>query len=156
MRTSTKRKIFESSTLPALTYGTQTWATTETHNLKLVRTQIAMEHSNRTMSQVYVDVASARLRHAVWCCAPKNLIVKLLVPSKEAAQHMMSKGFQNGISQFEKKIRQSSQVSFHSFCNLKKVCKKFFFHVDAITSAAYAERLLPHAKLQCIAFCHGA
>ncbi len=63
---------------------------------------------------------------------PKNLISKLSVPSKEAAWHMMSKGFQNGISQFEKKIRQSSPVLFHSFCNLKKVCKKFFFHVDVI------------------------
>ncbi len=53
----------------------------------------------------------------------------------------MSKGFQNGISQFGKKIRPSSPISFHSFGNLKKVCKKFFFHVDAITLAAYAEQV---------------
>ncbi len=39
----------------------------------------------------------------------------------------MSKGFQNGITQFEKKIRPSSPISLHSFGNLKKVCKKFFF-----------------------------
>ncbi len=76
----------------------------------------------------------------------KNLIGKLSVPSKEAAWHLMSKGFQNVISQFEKKIRLSSPISFHSFCNLMKVCKKFFFHVDAIALAAYAEQLLPRSK----------
>ncbi len=91
------------------------------------------------MPQVYVDVASAELRHAVRCCAPKNLIGKLSLPSKEAARHMMSKGFQNGISHSEKKIKPSSPISFHSFGNLKKVCKNFFFHVDAIALAAYAE-----------------
>ncbi len=58
----------------------------------------------------------------------------------------MSKGFQNGISQFEKKIRPSSPISFYSFGNLKKVCEKFFFHVDVITLVAYAEQLLPRGK----------
>ncbi len=58
---------------------------------------------------------------------PKNSIGKLSVPLKEAARHIMSKGFQNGISQFEKKIRQSSPVLFHSFYNLKKVYKKIIF-----------------------------
>ncbi len=58
----------------------------------------------------------------------------------------MNKGFQNGISQFEKKIRPSSPISFHSFGNLKMVCKKFFFHEDVIALAAYAEQLLPHGK----------
>ncbi len=77
---------------------------------------------------------------------PKNLIGKLSVPSKEATRHMMSKGFQNGISQFEKKIRPSSPISFRSFGNLKKVCKKLFFHADAITLAVYAEQLLPRGK----------
>ncbi len=77
---------------------------------------------------------------AAW---PKNSIGKLLVPSKEAVvRHMMNKGFQNGISQFEKKITPSSPISVHSFGNLKKVCKKFFFHVDIIALAAYAEQLL--------------
>ncbi len=57
----------------------------------------------------------------------------------------MSKEFQNGISQFEKKIRPSSPISFHTFGNLK-VCKKFFFHVDAIALAAYAEQLLLRGK----------
>ncbi len=33
-----------------------------------------------------------------------------------------------------------------SFCNLKKVCKKLFFYVDAIALATYAEQLLPHGK----------
>ncbi len=90
---------------------------------------------------------------AAW---PKNLIGKLSVPSKEAARHMMSKGFQNGISQFEKKIRPSSPISFHSFCNLKKVCKKLFFHVDAIALAAYAEQLLPRGKAAvCCILLHG-
>ncbi len=42
-----------------------------------------------------------------------------------------------------KKIKPSSPISFHSFGNLKKVCKKFFFHADAIAMAAYAEQLLP-------------
>ncbi len=68
---------------------------------------------------------------------PKNSIGKLLVPSKEVAWHMMSKGFQNGISQFEKKIRPSSPI---------KVCKKLFFHVNAIALAAYAEQFLPCGK----------
>ncbi len=57
----------------------------------------------------------------------------------------MSNGFQNGISQSEKKIRPNSPISFRSFGNLK-VCKKFFFHVDAIALAAYAEQLLPRGK----------
>ncbi len=87
---------------------------------------------------------------------PKNSIGKLSVPSKEAAWHMMSKGFQNGISRFEKIIRQSSPVLFHSFCNLKKVCKKFFFHVDAIALVAYAEQLLPRSKAAvCCILPHG-
>ncbi len=59
---------------------------------------------------------------------------------------MISKGFQNGISQFEKKIRQSSPVSFHRFCNLKMVCKNILFHVDKIVLVAYAEQLLPRGK----------
>ncbi len=87
---------------------------------------------------------------------PKNSLGKLSVPLKEAAQHMMSKGFQSGISQFEKKIRQSSPISFHGFYNLKKVCKKIFFHVDAIALAAYAEQLLPRSKAAvCCILPHG-
>ncbi len=74
---------------------------------------------------------------AAW---PKNSLGTLSVPSKEATRHMMTKGFQNGISQFEKKIRSSSPILFHSFGNLKKVCKKFFFRVDAIALAEYAEQ----------------
>ncbi len=77
---------------------------------------------------------------------PKNLIGKLSVPSKEAAWHMMGKGFQSGVSQFEKKIIPSSPISFHSFGDLKKVCKRFFFHVEAIALAAYTEQLLPRDK----------
>ncbi len=64
----------------------------------------------------------------------------------EAVRHMMNKGFQNCISQFEKKITPSSPISFHSFGNLKKVWKKFFFHVDMIAIVAYAEQLLPRDK----------
>ncbi len=100
--------------------------------------------------------ARQKLRHATsicGCCVgmpfdatqPKNSIGKLSVPSKEAVRHMISKGFQNGISQFEKKIRPSSPISFHSFGN-PKVCKKFFFHADAIALATYAEQLLPRGK----------
>ncbi len=66
---------------------------------------------------------------------PKNSISKLSVPSKEAAWHMMSKGFQNGISQFEKKIRTSSPISFHSFGNLKKV-----YCIGSICRATFATR----------------
>ncbi len=58
----------------------------------------------------------------------------------------MNKGFQNGISQFGKKIRPSSPILFHSFGNLKKVCKKLFFHVDVIALEAYAKQLLPRGK----------
>ncbi len=69
---------------------------------------------------------------------------------------MMSKGFQNGISQFEKKIRPSSTISVHCFGNLKKVCKKFFFHVGAIALAAYVEQLLPRGKAAvCCILPHG-
>ncbi len=90
---------------------------------------------------------------AAW---PKNSIGKLSVPSKEAARHMMRKGFQNGISQFEKEIRPSSPISFLSFGNLKKVCKKFFFLVDTIALAAYAEQLLPRGKAAvCCILPHG-
>ncbi len=66
-----------------------------------------------------------------------------------AVRHMMSKGFQNYISQLEKKTRCSSLVLFHTFCNL---CKKFFFNVDEIKLAAYAEQLLPRSKaaMSCI------
>ncbi len=69
---------------------------------------------------------------------PKNLIGKLSVPSKEAARQMMSKGFQNGINQFEKKIRPSSLILFHTFCNLKKVCKKLFYRIGGICRATFA------------------
>ncbi len=92
---------------------------------------------------------------AAW---PENSIGKLSVPSKEAARHMMSKGFQNGINQFEKKsdkVHQFRPVSFHSFCNLK-VCKKLFFRVDAIALAAYAEHFLPRGKAAvCCILPHG-
>ncbi len=67
----------------------------------------------------------------------------------------MNKGFQNGISQFEKKITPSSPISVHSFGNLEKVCKKLFFHVDMVALVAYAEQLLPHSKAAvcCILLC---
>ncbi len=69
---------------------------------------------------------------------------------------MMNKGFHNGISQFEKKITPSLPISFHSFGNLKKVCKKFFFHVDMIALAAYAGQLLPRGKaVVCCILPHG-
>ncbi len=87
---------------------------------------------------------------------PKNSIRKLSVPSKEAAQHMMNKGFQNGISQFEKKITPSWPISLNSFGNLEKVCAKFFFHVNVIALAAYAEQLLPYGKATvCCILTHG-
>ncbi len=85
-----------------------------------------------------------------------NSIGKLSVPLKEATRHMMSKRFQNGISHSEKKTKPSSTISFHSFGNLKKVCKKFFFHMDAIALAAYAEQLLPRSKAAvCCILQHG-
>ncbi len=76
---------------------------------------------------------------------PRNSIGKLSVPSKEAVRYMMSKGFQNGISQFGKKVRPSSPISFHSFGNLKKVCKKIFFlcgrdRIGGICRATFAVR----------------
>ncbi len=90
------------------------------------------------------------------CGTAKNSIGKVSVPSKEAARHMMSKGFQNSISQLEQKTRPSSPISFHSFGNLKKVCKKLFFHVNAIALAAYAEQLLPRGKAAvCCILPHG-
>ncbi len=85
---------------------------------------------------------------------PKNSIGKLLVLSKEAARHRMSTAFQNGISQFEKKIRQSSTVSFHNFCNPKKVCKKLFFHADAIALAACGKAAVCCILLRGIVWTH--
>ncbi len=41
MTMKVKKKILESCTLPVLTYGSQTWATTEAQNLKLSRTETA-------------------------------------------------------------------------------------------------------------------
>ncbi len=87
---------------------------------------------------------------------PKNSICKLSIPLKEAARHMMNKGFQNGISQFEKKIRQSSPVSFHNFCNLKKACKKLFFMWMRSHWRHTPSNFCHAAKLQCVAFCRTA
>ncbi len=44
--------------------------------------------------------------------------------------------------------KKSDQIcrSRSSFSNLKKVCKKFFFHADAIALPAYTEQLLPRGK----------
>lgn len=38
-----KKKIWEACTVPVLLYGSQTWATTESRNMKLARTLLAME-----------------------------------------------------------------------------------------------------------------
>ncbi len=89
---------------------------------------------------------AARLRAKFAPCCKYMWMLRWLICGMKAVWHMMSKRFQNGISQFEKKIRPSSPILFHSFCNLKKVCKKFFFHVDEIALAAYAEQLLPRGK----------
>ncbi len=66
---------------------------------------------------------------------------KCLSHQRFATRRTMSKGFQNNISQLEKKIRRSLLISFHSFCNLKYSLQKFFFNVDAIKLAAYDEQL---------------
>ncbi len=97
-----------------------------------VRPHYAAQHTAAKCGKA----ARQKLRHATsicGCCVgmpfdaawPKNSIGKLSVPSKEATWHLMNKGFQNGISQFEKEITPSSPISFHSFGNLKKVCKKY-------------------------------
>ncbi len=103
---------------------------------------------SRTMPQVCVDVASARL--AVACCLMLHGL-KIWSANCRSYQRkprgiwwVRSKGFQNGISQFEKKKR-SSPVSFYSFCNLKKVCKKIMFswgrvHIGGICQATFATR----------------
>ncbi len=85
-------------------------------------------------------------------CGMKIQATKCWSHQTFAVWHMMSKRFQNYISQLEKKIRQSSLISFHSFCNL---CKKLFFNTDAIKQAAYAEQHLPHSKaaMYCILPC---
>ncbi len=59
------------------------------------------------------------------------------------------------LHQLEKKVRWSSLVSFHSFCNPKYGLQKNFFNVDAIKLAAYAEQLLPRGKaaMCCILGC---
>ncbi len=59
-----------------------------------------------------------KIRTKIRTCTDKSIRVGTL---------MMSKRFQNGISQEKKKIRQSSLVSFHSFCNLKYSLQKIFF-----------------------------
>ncbi len=90
--------------------------------------------------------------YAMW---PKNSIGKLSVPSKEAVWHMMSKGFQNGISQLQKIITPSSPISFDSFCNLK-VCKNFFFMRTQSHRWRMPTNFCCATKLQCVAFCHTA
>ncbi len=67
--------------------------------------------------------ARQKLRHATSICGrcvgmpfdaaqPENSIGKLSGPSKEAARQLMNKGFQNGISQFEKKSHQVRRSRF--------------------------------------------
>ncbi len=102
-----------------------------------------------------------KLRHDTSICgrcvglaaACRSMLRGLKIRSANCRSHQKKprgiwwiRGFQNGISQFEKKITPSLPISFHNFGNLKKVCKKFFFHVDAIALAAYAKQLLPHGK----------
>ncbi len=72
--------------------------------------------------------------NAVWLrqgfcmpCGMKIRSAKCQFHQRFAVWHMMSKGFQNGISQLEKKIRRSSLVSVHSFCNLKYNLQKILF-----------------------------
>ncbi len=67
--------------------------------------------------------------------------------------HMMSKGFQNYISQLKKKIRGSSLISFYSFCNL---CKKLFLMWMRLNRRHMLSNFCHAAKLQCVAFCHAA
>ncbi len=91
-----------------------------------------------------VDVSATRLRKGF--CMPCNMKIrsaKCRSHQRFAVRHIMSKGFQNYISLLEKKIRQSSLVSFRSFCNC---CKKIFFNVNASKLAAYAKQLLLHSK----------
>ncbi len=72
---------------------------------------VRLRSKSYAMPQVYVDIVLARWGMPFDATRPKNSISKLSVPSKEAARHMMNKRFQNGISQFEKKIRPSSPIS---------------------------------------------
>ncbi len=59
-------------------------------------------------------------------CSMKIRSAKCRSHERFAAWHMMSKGFQNCISQLEKKTRWSSLVSFHSFCNPTYSLRKKF------------------------------
>ncbi len=79
-------------------------------------------------------------------CGMKIRSIKCRSHQRFAERHMMSTGFQNDISQLEKKIRRSLLVVFHSFCNLKYSLQKFFFNVDTIKLVAYAEQLLLRNK----------
>ncbi len=90
--------------------------------------------------QLGLDRASA-------CCGIKIQSAKCQSHQRFATRHMMSKRFQNGISQLQKKIRWSSWSRFTVFVTWSIVCKKFFFNVDAIKLAAYAKQLLPRTLM---------
>ncbi len=68
-----------------------------------------------TMPQVYGTLRRFGCGMPFDAARPKNSIGKLLVQSKEAVRHMMSKGFQNGISQLEKKNQTKFADLFPQF-----------------------------------------
>ncbi len=87
---------------------------------------------------------------------PKNSIDKLSVPSKEAAWHLMSKGFQNGISQFEKKNQTKFADLVPQFWQPEEGLQKIRFSCGRDPLAAYVEQLLLRGKAAvCCILPHG-
>ncbi len=107
----------------------------------------------RQMARIMWTSMQRGLGRASSCHGIKNRPAKCRSHQRFAAQHMISKRFQNYISQLEKKIRQSLLVSFHSFCNL---CKRFFFMWTRSNWRHMPSNFCCAAKLQCVAFCHTA
>ncbi len=101
--------------------------------LYATRHRVAQPRSkSRAMPQVYVDVALA-------AAACRSMLHSLKIRSANCRSHQRKprgiwwvSGFKMVLASLKKKIRPSSPISFPSFCNLKKVCKKLFSHVDAI------------------------
>ncbi len=78
MTLKVKRKRLESCTLPILTNGFQTWATTEAQNLQLKRTQVAMEHSLAGIKQKD-KIKNTYTVYLENCCSPERRAYKILI-----------------------------------------------------------------------------
>ncbi len=81
-------------------------------------------------------------------------IGKLSVTSKEAARHMMSKGFQNVSASLRKKSDQVRRSRSTVLVTWKRSAKNSFFMWTRSHWWHMPSNFCRAAKLQCVAFCH--